>query len=243
MAYLSRSFGPTGDDEQRRLAASNPLAAGGDAGATEGAPLAPGQAAAASPSPSSQPVDHNAIRSFFEANKDQGASVLGGLADSLSNRIRSAPGEMSQVPGLSDAPHHYFKNDVMLTGGVNVPFQTFDLSKALSDQQAKHDASVKSAQDAAAQNVSTLGGLSTDVGQLGTMEGQQNLLAQRAGPDYSAGQGRLDSWLSGSATNRASTPAVINNVNAGLSAVKDNAGIWDPSTQKKKSMEDYLNGR
>ena len=238
MAYLSRSFGPTGDDEQRRLASGNPLPAGSDA--IGGSP-AGGVAQAAVPgTPDSANIDHNAIRSFFDANKDQGATVLGGLADSLSQRISSAPSQMDALPTPpGTTPASYDVHESNGKGGLATSY-TWHPSAPPSD--AAVESYTGAAKATAARNLAGLSPLKTDVGQLGSMEGQQNLLSQsKGGQNYTPGQGRLDSWLSGSAANQ--SPSIVNNVNAGLQALTDNAGIYDPATQKKKNVEDYLNGR
>jgi hypothetical protein len=240
VAYLSRSFGPVGDDEQKRLASGDPLPAG--AAVPGGAPSGLQQAAVPG-APESANVDHNAIRSFFDANKDQGANVLGGLADSLSQRIQAAPGQMQAVPGITPIYNSGFKNDIRYTSPTgNAPATRQDMGPAVAASKEANAASILAAKEAAANNVASLSPLKTDVGQLGSMEGQQNLLSQRAaGQNYTPGQGRLDSWLSGAAANQ--SPGTLNNVNAGMQALTDNAGIYDPSTQQRKNMEDYLNGR
>jgi hypothetical protein len=241
VAYLSRSFGPVGDDEQRRQASAVPLA-DGSANPTPGAPAASGTAPA---SPNAGPIDHNAVRSFFDANKDQGAKVLGGLESSLNQRIGSAQGGLTPItpttpfapmvpPSLGANPDPVASaQQGIIWGGANaVAKEAHDKANAEIIDKNK---------PIAAQNVASLAPLGQDVKQLGSMEGQQNLLAQGGNPEYSPGQNRLDAWLSGAAGTR--DPSPINNVSAGFNALNYNAGITDPATQKQKTLEDYLNGR
>ena len=134
---------------------------------------------------------------------------------------------------------------------VPVPASPTQFSAAWWQLQiAANEASLQAAKDQAGKNLQNLSPLQTDVSQLGTMEGQQNLLSKNAqGANYTPGQGRLDAWLSGSATDRSPTP--INNVNAGFAALPNNASIYDPNAAmygdqnapKRKNVEDYLNGR
>ncbi|HET9554901.1 MAG TPA: hypothetical protein VFP50_18190 [Anaeromyxobacteraceae bacterium] len=221
MAYVSQTFGQPGDDRKKAQAGTaGPDAAPSVAGAPSAEPLA---------------IDRNPVQSFFAANRDQGAKVLSGLADSLGQKMQSAqvgfaPTYVAPVfdPG--------YKDGLLRAGGT-----VTDLNPTIDKSKADHAASLQQSQAAAAQNTAGLKPIQDQVGQLRSQEGQQALLSQGAGADYSRGQGLLDSWLGYSAIPQ--NQATVDRVQSGLGALQNNAAIVDPLNQKKMSLEDYLNGR
>src|SRR5574337_920570 len=70
---------------------------------------------------------------------------------------------------------------------------------AYNEQQR---AKAGSAKDIMGRNQAAAQALGSDVGRLGTQEGQQSLLEQQYGStNYTPGQARLDAWLTGAAAN------------------------------------------
>lgn len=233
MAYLSRAFGQTEDDRKRVQ------------GGVAGADAAPMGAASPAPTPT---IDRNPVQSFFAANKDQGGSVLSSLADSLSSKISGA----NQQLETSAVAHQY---DPVYSQGRYAPGRLVGYSDngrvlgygdagavqgILDRSKSNHDETLKAAQDAASQNTALVQPVKEQVGQLGSQEGMQTLLAQdRTG--YTGGQSGLDAWLGASAVPQGQ--ARLDQVKSGLSALESNAGFYDPRTEKRKNVEDYLNGR
>jgi hypothetical protein len=212
VAYLSPRYGP--DDPRRR--ANNPANAGGGGAA----PVAPvGAPAAGSPTGTGDP---GALRSFFEANKGAGQAVFGGLADSISQRISDAESQFRQLPlettttTPGTAPSASFTHGAFhaptVTPGTPAVTTTTPSTEHLDARQA------------------IIKPISDDLARLGQgAEGYQALLTQGAGPGYTPGMGRLDSWLAAGAAD----PARVQELQSRLSGL----GAEQPAAQPKPSTD------
>lgn len=213
MAVVSREFWKPDEERQRAASAAQPVGSAPlDAGAAASNPVTSGGAAQVDPHGAT-----GAIRSFFEANKDQGSKVLGGLADSINQKIGATQGSLEAVPTVGpQASLLSYSAPPPRRSDVNKDDNS-DLEKQVNNHsvvdwansqigaynQAQKNADTPANAETAARNVARVEPLAGDVNALGAgQEGLQSLLDQRhSGAGYTPGQSRLDAWLAGSAAN------------------------------------------
>jgi hypothetical protein len=236
--YLSRQFWQP-DEERVQGAGPLPVTAGSSAAAaapgigSEGA--APSQSNVGTGAP-------GALRSFFDLNKDQGQRVLGGLAESVNQRLQNTQASLTPVQSVGQQ-YPYMP--------VEGPGLARDAANQINDQIAAYNAEqqrlAEAGKTAGGQNKAAIEGMAQDVNRLGSQEGQQSLLEQRyAGQGYTPGQARLDSWLTSSASN--ASPGTVGGVQQGYGAAQASAAA-PPATnpnapaQWQQAQQELLNQR
>lgn len=217
---MYRSFAPWQSDQERLQTGTQfPASAGlADSGGS------PGIGSAGAPVSDVGSGQPGALRAFFEANRSQGAGILGGLANRFNQQVATTQAGLTQP--LSTGQELPLIPQGGMPAGAEQGVENVNAQiAAYNEQQRKNAEANKQTQ---ATNQATAQGLAQDWNRLGTQEGQQSLLEQQLGSSgYTPGQARLDAWLAGSAAN--TNPNILGTAGANYNALQTQANAT-PST-------------